>query len=71
MAVPVAVQRTAQGGTLVPGTPTALFQTHIAPGTNRQNYDVARDGRFLINTALDDASNEPIHLLLNWNPPSK
>ena len=73
MAVPVAIQRTAQGGTFVPGTPTALFQTHIglAPGTNKPNYDVARDGRFLINTALDDTSTEPIHLLLNWKPPSK
>ena len=71
MAVPVAVQRTAQGETPVPGTPTALFQTHIAPGANRANYDVARDGRFLINTALDDTSVEPIHLLLNWRPPTK
>ena len=71
MAVPVAVQRTATGGTFVSGTPAALFQTHIVPGANRQNYDVARDGRFLIITALDDTSTEPIHLLLNWKPPSK
>ena len=53
------------------GTPTALFQTHIAPGPNRSNYDVARDGRFVINTALDDASAKPIHLRLNWTPPLK
>ena len=67
----MAVQRTAQGWTFVPGTPAALFQTHIAPGTNKPNYDVARDGRFLINTALDDTSAEPIHLLLNWHPPAR
>ena len=71
MAVPVATARPAQGATLVPGTPAALFQTDIAPGTIRANYDVARDGRFLIITALDDASVEPIHLLLNWRPPAK
>jgi serine/threonine protein kinase len=36
-----------------------------------QLYDVARDGRFLIDTELDDASTEPIHRLLNWKPPAK
>ena len=71
MTVPVAVHRTAQGVVFIAGTPAALFQTHIAPGNIRANYDVARDGRFLINTALDDASVEPIHLLLNWRPPTK
>jgi hypothetical protein len=52
----------------VPGTPAALFQTHIVQFPIRQQYDVARDGRFLINTELQDASIEPIHLLLNWKP---
>ena len=33
-------------------------------------YDVARDGRFLINTVLDEASS-PITLLQNWKPPAK
>jgi len=41
-----ATQSAASGLTFVPGTPEVLFQTHIAPATNRQNYDVARDGRF-------------------------
>jgi Tol biopolymer transport system component len=67
MAVAVATQ----GTTFTPGTPEALFQTHTTGGTNRQQYDVARDGRFLINTDLADTSNEPIHLLLNWKPPAK
>ena len=65
----MAVAVSAQNGMLVPGTPEALFPTHIASGGNRQQYDVARDGRFLINTDLQDASTEPIHLLLNWHPP--
>lgn len=32
---------------------------------------MARDGWFLIDTELPDASSEPIHLLLNWKPPGK
>ena len=33
-------------------------------------YDVAPDGRFLINTVLDSAG-APITLLQNWNPEAK
>jgi hypothetical protein len=62
---------TAHGATFVPGTPVALFQTHIVLLADWPQYDVARDGRFLIDTELQDASTEPIHLLLNWKPPSK
>jgi hypothetical protein len=43
---------------LRPGRPVALFPTRISGGgvDNQQGrqYDVARDGRFLINTVLDD-----------------
>jgi hypothetical protein len=71
MAVPIA----ANGSTLQPGTPVALFQTRIYGGGGnvnvRQQYDVARDGRFLINVATGDAGASPITLLLNWKPPSK
>jgi hypothetical protein len=49
-----------------------LFQTHAFGGGtdtyNRVQYDVARDGRFLINMAIDDAATSPITLLLNWKP---
>ena len=34
-------------------------------------YDVARDGRFLINTVLDAARAPPITLIQNWNPDAK
>jgi Tol biopolymer transport system component/predicted Ser/Thr protein kinase len=67
MAAAVAVQ----GASLAPGTPEALFQTHVTVNANRQPYDVARDGRFLIVTELESASTEPIHLLQNWKPPAK
>jgi Tol biopolymer transport system component len=60
-----------QGSAFTVGTPESLFQTHINQATNRQQYDVARDGRFLILTDLPDTSTEPIHLLLNWKPPPR
>lgn len=65
MAAPI----TATGAALEPGTPVMLFQTRIVGGGvdfGRQ-YDVARDGRFLINTVLDDTAS-PITILQNWNP---
>jgi len=66
MAVPIADQ----GDAIEPGTPVPLFKTRIWSVTslNRMQYDVARDGRFLINVAVDQESLSPITLLLNWNP---
>lgn len=62
------------GTSLEPGTPVALFQTRILGGgtdngVGRQ-YDVTRDGRFLINMVLEDAA-APITLLKNWKPPAQ
>ena len=52
----------------------ALFPTRIYGGgvdnAQGRQYDVTRDGRFLINTVLDDASS-PITLMQNWKPPKK
>jgi len=68
MAAPV----TTRGTALEPGTPVALFPTRILGGgvdvTLGRQYDVTRDGRFLINTVLDDAAATPITLLMNWRP---
>jgi Tol biopolymer transport system component len=65
---------TVNGSTLEPpGAPVALFQTRIYGGTNSQvgrQYDVSRDGRFLINSVLEDNAG-PITLLQNWHPPTK
>ena len=65
---------TATATTLEPGTPAALFETRIyGGGTDNgqgRQYDVTRDGRFLITTVLDDAA-APITLLQNWKPPAK
>ena len=35
-----------------------------------RQYDITADGRFLINTALNEAT-APITLLQNWNPEAK
>jgi hypothetical protein len=53
--------------------PVPLFPTRIVGGgsdiTTPPQYDVSRDGRFLINTLLDEAA--PITLIQNWSPPAK
>src|SRR5438093_9895020 len=67
MAAPIAVN----SANLEPGRPVALFRTTIVGGGTDvgagTNYDIARAGRILINTVLDDASS-PITLLQNWHP---
>ena len=70
MAAPINVN----GATLEPGTPVMLFPTRILGGgadvqLGRQ-YDVTADGRFLINTLLNQTA-APITLLQNWNPAAK
>jgi len=55
MAVPIVVK----GATIEPGRPVVLFQTRIAYGGTsnvHQQYDVAPDGRFLINVAKEEAT---------------
>src|ERR1039457_6697432 len=51
-----------------PVPPQPLFRSHIIPAFGRQQYDVSRDGRFLILTELEVPA-EPIHILLNWKRP--
>jgi len=31
-------------------------------------YAVSRDGRFLINTQVDESNTTPVTLILNWKP---
>jgi Tol biopolymer transport system component len=66
MAAPISVN----GATLEPGAPVALFQTRIVGGGTNidlgRQYDVASDGRFLINVATDEATASPITVIQNW-----
>ncbi len=70
MATPISLT----GATPEPGAPVMLFNPRIfGSGVDAQQgrqYDVAPDGRFLINTVLDEAA-APITLILNWNPEAK
>ena len=75
MAAPIAP--TADGQTLTPGAPLSLFAMRLASGTNvtvgtysgRPQYAVARDGRFLVNLAVDAEATPPIAIVLNWDAP--
>lgn len=67
----VAAPITVRGATIESGTPLVLFATHILgggidAGQGRQ-YDVASDGRFLINTVIEGVD-QPITLLQHWRP---
>ena len=67
VSVPVA----ASGATFEPGTPMVRFATQILgggvdAGQGRQ-YDIAPDGRLLINTVIDNVES-PITLLQRWGP---
>jgi len=70
MAAPIAVT----GDMLEPGAPVVLFPAHIFGGgvdaQQSRQYDVAPEGRFLINMELDSAD-APITLLQNWNPDAR
>lgn len=72
MAVPIAGSET----TLTPGTPIPLFQPRIHGGGNAANfflqqYDVSKDGHFLVNVNVGEAVASPITLILNWTPKSQ
>jgi serine/threonine protein kinase/Tol biopolymer transport system component len=55
------------------GVPVPLFQPGIVSGGTqvlgfKQQYDVAGDGRFLVNVPADGARTPPLTLVLNWQP---
>jgi serine/threonine protein kinase len=66
----MAVSVTTAGTTFAAGTPVALFAAPLAPGgaTNKQQYAVSRDGRFLLNQPTEASTATPITLILNWRP---
>jgi Tol biopolymer transport system component len=53
------------GATFQVGTPKALFQT-LARYTGDIAYDVAPDGRFLVNTLVGAGAAPPITVVMNW-----
>jgi Tol biopolymer transport system component len=67
----MAVSINSSGTNFAATAPVALFSTNLAPGagTNKQEYMVSREGRFLLNEQKDLSTNNPITLILNWKPP--
>ena len=67
----MAAQTTIGSDTLLAAAPTALFAADVVTGggADKQQYAVARDGRFLVIRPVESAP-EPITLLLNWRPKS-
>lgn len=63
---------TVKGSAIEPGASISLFRTRIVGGGTDMNmgiqFDVSRDGRFLINTLLEDVGAAPITLVQNWRP---
>lgn len=70
-----AVKVSSDGRSITSGAPVALFPVRIASGTyvstagaaGRAQYDIARDGRFLLNVGVDDYAQPPISVVLNWD----
>ncbi len=68
----VAAPLIATGEAVEVGAPAVLFPTRIYGGgaefSQGRQYDVAADGRFLINTVVREGRNDPITLIQNWSP---
>jgi eukaryotic-like serine/threonine-protein kinase len=71
----MAVAASVSGASFDAAPPVALFQTRIAGGglnySNKPQYAVSADGRFLINVPAGEATAAPITLIMNWKPPAK
>ena len=55
---------------LAVGPPAPLFSTRLATGANvtgaKPQYAVAPDGRFLLNTRVDEGTSPPLTVVVNW-----
>lgn len=60
------------GSSLSPGAPVKLFAAQVYGGGTEiaqgRQYDVAADGRFLVNRQLEVDQAPPIGLIQNWDP---
>ena len=71
------VSVTTTGGTFQPGVPKPLFRAAILGGTGggpgmAWRWDISADGkRFLMDTALEEATASPVTVVLNWQSAAK
>ena len=64
----VAVTVAASGSTFEAGKPVALFPTRLQILSDKAQYAVSRDGRFLMNQTREESTAVPITLIQNWQP---
>jgi hypothetical protein len=71
----VAAAIAVRDGALEPGPPVTLFRPRILGGGSQSaqgyNFSVAPDGRFLVNTVVDDGVSTPITIVQHWQPLSR
>lgn len=63
----------ASGEVFEPGLPVALFRPRLSLGGAyatgmRQEYEVSKDGRFLMNVMTGDNNAAPITVIQHWRP---
>ena len=65
----VPIQIAADGRRADVGQPVPLFTARLGDvmNPNGQQYEVSRDGKFLINTVMEEAESR-ISIVLNWKP---
>jgi dipeptidyl aminopeptidase/acylaminoacyl peptidase len=61
----MAVKINTAGGKFQAGVPQPLFDVHMVESV-APNFDISKDGRFLIPTVVGEASNAPMTVVLNW-----
>ena len=55
------------GATFETGAPKPLFQTQVVKYDAPNRYSVSADGqRFLVNSPVEEVSQTPITVILNW-----
>jgi eukaryotic-like serine/threonine-protein kinase len=62
----MAVSIKATASSMQLGVPTTLFKADVLGRGNRQNYNVAANGRFLFNIPVTEQASAPITVILNW-----
>jgi hypothetical protein len=62
----MAVEVTESGGRFSPGAPKALFDAGLPPVATFAEYDVAKDGRFLLPRPVDQGGSTLLEVIANW-----
>jgi Tol biopolymer transport system component len=67
----MAVEVNGSSGTFEAGIPKPLFDVRIGNAAGVSDYEVARDGRFLVNTLFEQNERSPVTVVMNWTADMK